>query len=262
MAVSASTRLAGKAAIVTGSAGGIGSATAELFAVQGAKVLLTDRNEALLESTVAAIRKRLPAAELAATASDVGLDKDAERVVALAQREFGGLDILVSNAAVRHTGPVEATTPEDWERVLQTNVIGCANFCRAALPLLRRSGRGSIVVVSSAYAVIGRKEMPIYDASKAALVSLVKSLAWDGAPDNVRANAVCPGGTITPYVLAVGAKTGKSEADMRTERKMNSLLGRRAEALEVAYPILWLASDEASYITGDVLMVDGGISVM
>ena len=187
---------------------------------------------------------------------------DAGRVVALAQREFGRLDILVSNAAVRHTGPVEATTPEDWERVFQTNVIGSANLARAALPLLRRSGRGSIVIVSSAYAVIGRKEMPIYDASKAALVSLVKSLAWDGGPDNVRANAVCPGGTITPYVLAEGAKSGKSEADMRSERKTNSLLGRRAEAIEVAYPILWLASDEASYITGDVMMVDGGISVM
>jgi 2-hydroxycyclohexanecarboxyl-CoA dehydrogenase len=255
-------RLAGKSAVVTGSAGGIGAATAELFAAHGANVVLADSDTALLESTVAAIRARLPDAKIVALAGDVARPDDMQRTIDLAVGTFGGLDVLVSNAAVRHTSPLEETSPQDWQRVFETNVFGSANVARAALPALRRSGRGSIVIVSSCYAVIGRKEMPIYDASKAALISLVKSLAWDGGPDNVRANAVCPGGTITPYVLASGAKAGKTEQQMRSEHKANSLLGRRADAIEVAYPVLWLASDEASYITGDVMMVDGGISVM
>jgi 2-hydroxycyclohexanecarboxyl-CoA dehydrogenase len=255
-------RLAGKTAIVTGSAGGIGAATTELFAANGANVVMTDINAPLLETAAAGIRARVQGAVIRFASADVGVAADAQRIVDLAVAEFGGLDVLVSNAAVRHTGSIEATTPADWQHVLETNVIGSANFARAALPALRLSGSGSIVIVSSCYAVIGRKEMPIYDASKAALISMVKSLAWDGAPSNVRANAVCPGGTITPYVLATGAKAGKSESDMRTEHKANSLLGRRADAIEIAYPILWLASDEASYVTGGVLMVDGGISVM
>jgi meso-butanediol dehydrogenase/(S,S)-butanediol dehydrogenase/diacetyl reductase len=255
-------RLAGKTAVITGSAGGIGAAAAELFCTNGANVVITDLNGTLLTQTARGIRERVSGASLRDVVSDVANDAEAQRVVELALEAFGGLDVLVCNAAVRHTGTVETTSVADWQRVFETNVVGAANFCRAAFPALRRSGSGSIVILSSCYALIGRKEMPIYDASKTALLSLMKSLAFDGAPHNVRANAVCPGGTITPYVLSVGAKTGKTEAEMRAERKANSLLERRAEAIEVAYPILWLASDEASYVTGSTLAVDGGLSIM
>jgi 2-hydroxycyclohexanecarboxyl-CoA dehydrogenase len=255
-------RLAGKTAVITGSAGGIGAAAAELFCAHGANVVITDLNGTLLTQTAGEIRERVPGAKLREVASDVSNDDEAQRVVDLALEAFGALDVLVCNAAIRHTGTVETTSVADWQRIFDTNVIGAANFCRAAFPALRRSGAGSIVILSSCYALVGRKEMPIYDASKTALLSLMKSLAFDGAPDNVRANAVCPGGTITPYVLSVGAKTGKTEADMRAEHKANSLLERRASAVEVAYPILWLASDEASYVTGATLAVDGGLSIM
>jgi len=255
-------RLTGKIAVITGSAGGIGASAAELFSGAGAKVVLTDRNGPLLERAVDEIRQHVPQADVRGVVCDVARYDEAKRVVDAAVEAYGGLDVLVCNAAVRHEGTVEQTTVEDWQRIMDTNVIGAANFCRAAFASLRRSGSASVVIVSSCYAVIGRKEMPIYDASKAALLSLMKSVAWDGAADNVRANAVCPGGTITPYTLALGEKIGKTEAEMRAERKANSLLGRRASAEEIAYPILWLASDEASYMTGATLMVDGGLSIM
>jgi 2-hydroxycyclohexanecarboxyl-CoA dehydrogenase len=254
--------MAGKIAVVTGGGGGIGASTGELFCSAGASVVLADWNADALEATVVGIRSRVPGARIETACCDVGDPAEAERVAAFAHDAFGGLNVLVSNAAIRHQGSVEDGTSADWERLFRTNVIGAVNFTKASLAALRRSGNASIVVVSSCYAVIGRKGMPIYDASKAALLSLVKTLAWEEAGNNVRVNAVCPGGTITPYTLALGREQGKSEDEMREERKKNSLLGRRAEAHEIAYPIMWLASDEASYITGATLMVDGGLSVM
>lgn len=255
-------RMAGKIAIVTGGAGGIGAATGELFCASGARVVLADQNEELLRHTAAAIRQRVVGAQVETVACDVADYDDALRVVQRAGTAFGGVNVLVSNAAIRHQGPIESASVEDWARLLNTNLIGAANFCRASAPELRKNGNASVVIVSSCYAVIGRKEMPIYDATKAALLSLMRSFAWDGAENNVRVNAVCPGGTITPYTLELGRRAGKSGDDIRSERKGNSLLGRRAEAVEIAYPIMFLASDEASYITGATLMVDAGLSIM
>jgi 2-hydroxycyclohexanecarboxyl-CoA dehydrogenase len=255
-------RMSGKIAIVTGAAGGIGAATAELFCAAGARVVLADLNGEALEQTAGGIRARVPGAALEAVVCDVAEPSDAERVVRHAGKTFGGLNVLVSNAAIRNHAPVEQTSADDWHRLLSTNLVGAANFCRAAVGELRKDGHASVVIVSSCYAVVGRAGMPIYDATKAALLSLVKSFAWEEAEHNVRVNAVCPGGTITPYTLATARAHGKTEADLRAERKGNSLLGRRADALEIAYPIMWLASDEASYVTGATLMVDAGLSVM
>lgn len=255
-------RLAGKVAVITGSAGGIGAATAELFCEAGARVALVDRNGELLSETAARIRERVSGAKVIALPCDVS-DYDAvSDVVAKTTSTFGGLNVLVSNAAVRHIGPLEQTTNEDWDRLLETNLLGAVNLCRAAAADLRNDGHASIVIVSSAYAVVGRKEMPIYDATKAALLSLVRSFAFDGAPDNVRVNAVCPGSTVTPYTVANARARGQTEADLLAERKDIALLKRRATAVEIAYPILWLASDEASYVTGATLMVDGGLSII
>jgi 2-hydroxycyclohexanecarboxyl-CoA dehydrogenase len=255
-------RLAGKIAIVTGAAGGIGAATAELFCAAGARVVMADRNAELLAQSAAGIRERIKAAELETIECDVADYDSASNVVNRAREAFGGLSILVSNAAIRHWGPIENTGLEDWNSLIATNLMGAVNFCRASAPELRKSGNASVVIVSSCYAVIGRKEMPIYDATKAALLSLMRTFAFDVAENNVRVNAVCPGGTITPHTIELGKRFGMTEDDMRAERKGNSLLGRRAEADEIAYPILFLASDEASYITGATLMVDAGLSIM
>ena len=142
------------------------------------------------------------------------------------------------------------------------NLIGTANYCRAALPLLRRSGSGSIVNVSSCYAVTGRKGMGIYDATKAAQLALTRTLAHEEAVHGVRVNAVCPGSTLTDFHVAKAESAGKSVEQLKTERQDTSLLGRWATPMEIAYPILWLASPEASVITGATLMADGGLSAM
>jgi 2-hydroxycyclohexanecarboxyl-CoA dehydrogenase len=118
------------------------------------------------------------------------------------------------------------------------------------------------VIVSSCYALMGRDVMPIYDASKAALLSLVRTFAWEAAGDNIRVNGVCPGGTITPYTVGSAKNRGLTEEEMRAEPYGSALLGRRARPEEIAYPILFLASDEASYVTGTALMVDGGTTIM
>ncbi len=146
--------------------------------------------------------------------------------------------------------------------MLDVNVIAVSTYCSAALPHLRASGTGSIVNLSSSYAVIGRKGMGLYDATKAALLSLTRTLAFEESPHGVRVNAVCPGGTLTAYHLQRGQARGRTPEEMQAERKTNSLIGRWATPEEIAYPILWLASREASFITGTSVMVDGGVSIM
>jgi len=236
-------RLKGKAALITGGGAGIGAATAALFRREGAKVLVVDRDAKQL-------RRAKGVATFAADVADPGAAKVAVR---LALERFGRLDILVNNAAMRNYSAVADATPEEWRQVLDVNLVGAAAWARAALPALRKSGRGSIVNVSSCYALTGRKGMAIYDASKAALVALTRTLAHEEAGRGIRVNAVCPGSTYTDFHRKRGLK--------RDARDDNSLAGRWAEPAEIAWPILWLASDEASFITGTVLPVDGGLHV-
>jgi meso-butanediol dehydrogenase/(S,S)-butanediol dehydrogenase/diacetyl reductase len=142
------------------------------------------------------------------------------------------------------------------------NLVGTANYCRAALPLLRAAGSASIVNVSSCYAVTGRKGMGLYDATKAGMLAMTRTLAFEEAAHGVRANAICPGSTLTDFHVNRAQAAGKSVEVLKTQRQDTSLLGRWASPEEVAWPILWLASDEASFITGTTLMVDGGLSIM
>jgi meso-butanediol dehydrogenase/(S,S)-butanediol dehydrogenase/diacetyl reductase len=142
------------------------------------------------------------------------------------------------------------------------NLIGCANYAKAALPALRLSGKGSIVNVASCYAVTGRKGMGLYDATKAAQLAMTRTLAFEEASHGVRVNAVCPGSTLTDFHINKATAAGKDIEKLKTERQTTSLLGRWASPEEIAAPILWLASDEASFITGTSLMVDGGLSIM
>ena len=142
------------------------------------------------------------------------------------------------------------------------NLLGAANYCRAALPALRDAGKASIVNVSSCYAVTGRAGMGLYDATKAGLLALTRTLAFEEAAHGVRTNAVCPGSTLTEFHIERARAAGKSLDALKGERSDNSLLARWASPEEIAWPVLWLASDEASFITGTTLMVDGGLHVM
>ena len=255
-------RLAGRTALVTGAAAGIGAATARLFCAEGAQVLLVDRDEEALEQQLNKLRGVVPSARVEMFTADVAVDTEAEAAVQHCLRTLGALDTLVNNAARRHQGPLSETRPEDWRAVLDVNLIGAANFCRAALPALRASARGSIVNVSSCYAETGRKGMAIYDASKAAMLALTRTLAHEEAQHKVRANAVCPGATLTDFQLTRARAAGTPLDQLLEARKDTSLIGRWATPEEIAWPILWLASSEASYITGTTLSVDGGLHVM
>ena len=255
-------RLDDKAALVTGGGAGIGAAAARIFCQEGAAVTLVDTNADALAATVEAIGRAVPGARLAQFVADVSDEAAAARAVQHALAAFGRLDVLVNNAAMRNHAVLADATPAEWQAMLGVNLVGCANYCKAALPALRESGRGSIVNVSSCYAVTGRKGMGLYDATKAAMLALTRTLAFEETANGVRANAVCPGSTLTDFHVARASAAGKDVETLKTECRANSLVGRWATPDEIAWPILWLACDEASFITGTTLMVDGGLSIM
>ncbi len=254
--------MVGKTAIVTGGGSGIGAAISELFCVEGGCVVLVDRDPDILRETADHIRSLVPPAQVDTYVGDVADYDHAVRAVEHTVKSFGGLNTLVNNAAVRNHSSVEDSRLEDWQRLFSINILGAVNFCKAAMNELRRGGNSSIVNMSSCYAVVGRKGMPIYDATKAALLSLTRTLAFEEAQNGIRVNAVCPGGTLTPFTIGRGIAAGKTPEEMKQETRSDSLLRRWAEPKEIAYPVLWLASDESSYMTGATIMVDGGLSIM
>jgi len=255
-------RLEGRVAIVTGGAGGIGAATGRLFCEQGARVVLADRDAAAMDAVCAEIRTALPDAALHPLVLDTAEEAAAAHIVAEARRLFGGIDVLVNNAGIRAYEALAEARAETWRDILATNLLSHAYLIREALPALRESGRGSIVNIASTHAVNPRAGMGQYDVTKAGLVSLTRTLAFEEAKHGIRVNAVCPGATLTPFHLRRFAAQGRSRAEVETERLENCLLARWAEPREIAWPILWLASDEASYVTAAVFMIDGGMRVL
>jgi 2-hydroxycyclohexanecarboxyl-CoA dehydrogenase len=255
-------RLFEKAALITGAARGIGYATARLFAREGARLGLIDRDIATLEKAGAELSAEIPQTMIRWRAADISEPDAIAAAINQLVAELGKLDILVNNAAARAFGLVADSTPESWQTVLETNVTGLAMCSRAALVHLRKSGAGSIVNVASIFAVAGRENMGQYDASKAAALALTRVLACEEARHGIRVNAVCPSSTWTPWTYGRAQARGMSLEELRTKGAMPCLLGRWAEAEEVAFPILWLASSEASFITGIALAVDGGLTAM
>ena len=255
-------RLDGKVAMITGGGAGIGAATARVFCAEGAAVMLVDADGEALATARKSINEHVPGASVATFAADVADDAEALEAVQQVVAAFQRLDVLVNNAAMRNYSTVADATLLEWETVARVNLFGAANYCRAALPALRESKRGSIVNVSSCHAVSGRKGMALYDATKAALLSLTRTLACEEASRGIRANAICPGSTLTDFHIGRAGAAGKTVDILKTERQTNSLLGRWATPEEIAWPILWLASDEASFVTGATLMVDGGLSAI
>lgn len=248
-------RLAGKAALITGGGRGIGAATAQMFAREGARVAVVDVNAADVETVVRGIGN-----DAIGHTADITDEAAAARAVQAAVGAVGRLDILVNNAAIRDVGPVAETPNAAWRRTLDVNLFGTVNVTRAALPHLRRANGGSIVNLSSCYALTGRAGWGQYDASKAALIAFTRSLAHEEAPHNIRANAVCPGGTLTPFTHGRSKARGMTEEEIIASGGADSIFKRWATLDEIAYPILWLASDEASFITGIALPVDGGLT--
>jgi meso-butanediol dehydrogenase/(S,S)-butanediol dehydrogenase/diacetyl reductase len=255
-------RLQGQVALITGAGSGIGAATAHIFCQEGAAVYLVDADAQGLERTRQAMVQATPEARVLCAQADVSDPALALQAVARCVQELGGLDILVNNAAMRNYSAAAQATAAEWHSIVGVNLVGITNYCHAALPHLRSTGHGRIVNVSSCYAVKGRKGMALYDATKAAQLALTRSLACEEAVHGVRVNAVCPGSTLTDFHVGRAQQAGKSVEQLKTERKDSSLLGRWATPEEIAWPILWMASSEGSFITGSTLVVDGGLHIV
>jgi len=254
-------RLAGKVAIVTGGGGGIGGATADLFVREGAAVAVIDSDEAASRRVAEAVDPS--GARVLALAADLAREADAERTVRATLERFGRLDVLVNAAGVRLYGPITEATPESWAWILGVNLLGAAYCAKFAVPAMARTGGGSIVNISSTNGVVPRANMAQYDATKAGLLGLTRALACDHAGQGIRANAICPGWTITDFHVRrraeqAGLSREEAAADLREQPYDDNILKRGATPTEIAYPILFLASDESSFITGATLMVDGG----
>ena len=255
-------RMAGRVALVTGGGGGIGEATGRLFVEEGAAVVLVDTDKVAVETAATGMTKAVPGARVLALVADLTSESEARRVIDDSLARFEALHTLVNVAGVRVYRPLAEADATGWEFIIGVNVLATAYCCKAALPALRATGRGSVVNVSSVYGVMGRAGMGQYDTTKAAVLGFTRALAVEEAPHGIRVNAVCPGGTITPFHIRAAAAKGVSEAELRGQRAQDNLLGRWAEPREVAYPILFLACDESSYITGATLMVDAGKSIV
>jgi 2-hydroxycyclohexanecarboxyl-CoA dehydrogenase len=254
-------RLKDKVAIASGGAGGIGAAIGRLFCEEGARVVLVDRDPEAMAAVAADIRGAVPGAALLDLVLDTADEASAPRIVAETRRVFGRIDILVNNAGIRSYEPLAEAKADTWRRILAVNLLSHAFLTREALPALRQA-RGSVVNIASTHAVNPRAGMGQYDATKAAIVSMTKTLAFEEAAHGVRVNAVCPGATLTPFHVRRFAAQGRTREDLESERLDSCLLGRWADPREIAFPILWLASDEASYVTAAVFMIDGGMRVL
>jgi NAD(P)-dependent dehydrogenase (short-subunit alcohol dehydrogenase family) len=243
-------RLKGKIAIVTGGAAGIGRATSILFAREGASVAVADLDEA------AEIKAQ--GGQALFVAVDISREADVIRLCDAVVAHFHRLDILVNNAATFVLKGIEATV-EDWQRSLNVNVIGTAQMSRYAVAKMKMNQSGGVIVnVSSISAFVAQPSFVTYSATKAAILQMTRNMAMDLAPFNIRVNCVCPGTILTRASHDHMARLQIKQEDFIAEEAPKHLLGRIGQPCEVAYPILFLASDEASFITGTHLMVDGG----
>ncbi len=249
-------RVQNKVAIVTGAGSGIGRATAELLAEEGAKVVVADIDPAGGNETVNAIREKGNAAHF--VQADISKEADAKRISDEAVKAYGGIDILVNNAATFVLKGFEASV-EEWQHSLGVNVIGTALVTKYAIEHMKKKG-GAIVILGSISSFLAQPDFFAYSATKAAMLQLARNMAMDLGPHKIRVNAVCPGSIITAASYRHMEKVGMTLEEFDAQEGAKTFVGRAGKPREVAAAILFLASDEASYITGSHLMVDGGYS--
>jgi 2-keto-3-deoxy-L-fuconate dehydrogenase len=252
-------RLAGKTALVTGAGSGIGRATAVLFAREGADVVVHSRSLDHAQGTAAEV-ERIAGGRPAVVDGPIEDEATSARLAEVVQGLSGSLDALVLSAGIDNFEPVGVVPVETWDAVLATNLRGAFLACRALLPHMRRPG-GSIVHVASASALVGSPGMAAYSASKGGMVALAREMAVDYAVEGIRVNAVCPGSIDTP-MLRAGFDASVDPVAAERACVARHPLGRLGDADDVAYGVLYLASDESSFVTGTALVIDGGYTAI
>jgi NAD(P)-dependent dehydrogenase (short-subunit alcohol dehydrogenase family) len=243
-------RLNGKVAVITGAASGMGRAATRLFLEEGARVVAADCAGQVEQGHAALVHVRM----------DVTREEEVADLVRTAARAFGGIDILFNNAGIEISAPVTEMTQEAWQRCLDVNLRGVFFCCKHAIPEMLRRGAGSIVNNASINAIRGNIDMAAYCASKGGVTALSRALALEWAP-RIRVNAVCPGTIEDTRMLQDKLAASSDPAGLRASYVAKHPMGRMGKAEEVAYAVLFLASDEASFITGVTLPVDGGRSI-
>jgi meso-butanediol dehydrogenase/(S,S)-butanediol dehydrogenase/diacetyl reductase len=259
----AEVKLDSKIALITGAGTGIGAAIAERFVADGAKICITGRRQAPLDK----VAQSLPAGTVVTCAGDVTKFEDAERMVETALGFTGRLDVLVNNAAIDPGGTtVVDIDPELWHRVLETNLTGPLYLMKASIPHMIEGGGGSIINIASLGGLRCLPGMPAYCSSKAGLIMLTKQVALDFGPAKIRCNAVCPGGTRTEMLEeSLGPLTKVLETDLEgVFRCISSMvpLRRTANPSEITGICSYLASDDSAFMTGSVLLIDGGAAIV
>jgi NAD(P)-dependent dehydrogenase (short-subunit alcohol dehydrogenase family) len=257
-------RLDGKVAAVTGGASGIGEATVRRFVAEGASVAFCDRDGERGQRVAAELEAA--GAKVAFTPADVGTEAACLAFVNGAAQKFGRLDILVNNAGIRKYEKIDEASAASWSEILNVNLMSYAFCAKAAVPLMRRNqGRdrgGAIVNVASVRSVVAGGGNLQYDTTKAAIAGLTRALAADHSPEGIRVNAVGPGPIFTPFHQRRIEAAGESVEQYNAKAAQGTMLKRPGRAEEVAAAILFLASDDASYVTGALLFVDGGMTAM
>jgi NAD(P)-dependent dehydrogenase (short-subunit alcohol dehydrogenase family) len=252
-------RLENKVAIVTGAGTGIGRATALLFAAEGAAVVANVFETA--EAPALEHQARGLPGRLKALPGDVTREADVARLIDAAVSEFGGLDILFNNAGIETFGTVTETSDEAWQGMIDTNLKSIFLCCRRAVPEMLKRGKGAIVNNASINALRGNHRLVAYSASKGGIVAMSRALALDYAAQGIRVNCVCPTATEGTKLLAASIASREDPARHLEYLLAKHPMGRLANTQDVAYAVLFLASDESSFITGLALPIDGGRSI-
>jgi NAD(P)-dependent dehydrogenase (short-subunit alcohol dehydrogenase family) len=249
-------RLQDKVALITGAGSGIGRETATLFAREGASVVVVDVNDAAGQETVSMIEAA--GGQATYVHADISQAADCEKMVRTAEERYGKLNVLFNNAGISHINDDNAETTEEtvWDLTMNINLKGVFLGCKYGVPALRRAGGGSIINTASFVALVGAATPQIaYTASKGGVLSMTRELAVVHARENIRVNALCPGPLRTELLMKY-----LNTEEKRQRRLVHIPMGRFGEAKEIAQAVLFLASDESSFVTGATFMVDGGIT--
>lgn len=244
-----------KTVLITGAASGIGAATATRFAADGYKVVIADRDKQAADSLRNILVEQYGDDCADSFCADVSNQEQVLAMVKFAETRFGSLDILVNNAGMAGSGPVATASSKHWQKVMDVNLNAVFWASQAALDIMLKQGSGIIINTASISGLLGDYGMSSYNAAKAAVINLTRTTALDHARDNIRVNAVCPGAVATPLLSGV-----LDNAEIEAKVNANIPMGRMAKPEEIANVICFLSSDEASFMTGAVIPVDGGIT--